>query len=86
MAALMRKPIFMTNYDADKVLKDKELVCTMEEVQVGPMVDSEEKLAEHLSKLDEYDYSKQEAFCKKYFTYCDGKSAERVAQYIESAK
>lgn len=85
-AALMRKPIFMTNYDADKVLKDKELVCAMEEVQVGPMVDSEEKLAEHLSKLDEYDYSKQEAFCKKYFTYCDGKSAERVAQYIESAK
>ena len=85
-AALMRKPIFMTNYDADKVLKDKELVCAMEEVQVGPMVDSEEKLVEHLSKLDEYDYSKQKAFCKKYFTYCDGKSAERIAQYIESAK
>lgn len=81
---MLRKPIFMTSYDKEKVLRPRKTICDMDEAEIGPVVDSEEKLADCLKDLDNYDYTKQIAFCKKYFTYCDGHSSQRLIDYLFS--
>ncbi len=85
-ATIAKKPVFMTSYDADTYLKDRKTICPIEDVLVGPVIDSEEGLAKELGRIDRYDFSKEEAFRKKYLTYCDGKSSQRVVDYLVSNK
>lgn len=81
-ATLLHKPIYMMASDWKEYLQNKNVIYPYSEVQIGPLVNGIDELAEQIKNVEEYDYTMMEKFRKKYLTNCDGKSAERLMEYI----
>ncbi len=81
-SAVMQKPIFSYGYDAEKYCEKSPAFEYYEEICPGPVVSNEEEFAKKLQDMEHYDYSSQDNFRRKYLKYCDGKSTERLWQYL----
>lgn len=81
-SAVIRKPIFSYAYDMEKFCGKSPAFEYYENVCLGPVISSEEEFAKHLNRLDKYDYRQQDRFREKYLKYCDGKSTQRLWDYI----
>ncbi len=82
--ALLDKPIFSVGSDVIQYCKENPPFEYYEDIQPGPIIADAEELAENLKKIEDYDYTLQRNFKEKYLTYCDGKSTERLWDYINN--
>ena len=82
-SAILKKPVFFTALDYEEIKKAKNVrAFDLKDFIFGPIVRSAQDLAVELKKIDSYDYSKLLEFREKWFSFCDGKSAQRAAEYI----
>ena len=82
---ILRKPAFATDSDYERFLEGGNKsyhVNRYEEYRFCPTIRTSYELADRLSTLKDYDYTAMDAFREKYLTGCDGRSAERLADYI----
>ncbi len=81
---LVEKPAILTDSDHDEFFYKKSTICPYEEVRIGPSVSTEEEAARLI--LDGIDVSPFEEnrrlLREKYLTYCDGKSCERLLEWM----
>ncbi len=84
-APLMHKPAFSTAYDYEGFIQAANMsqnANRFEDLIFCPVVRTAEELADHLKHLDTYDYGPMERFKKEMYGDCDGRSAQRVADYL----
>lgn len=85
-AAFFRKPVYSTAYDYERqFMRSPNLHIARnnyEDMVFCPVVNSAVELAEQLENVDTYDYSGLEKFVARWMDGCDGKSMERVVNYI----
>ncbi|MDO4383026.1 MAG: CDP-glycerol glycerophosphotransferase family protein [Eubacteriales bacterium] len=82
-ATLIDKPVFITSSDKNAISK-KTTYFDYEDIIPGVEVQSEEDLIAKIRAIEHYDYTNSRIFREKYLTYCDGKSSNRVYDYIKS--
>lgn len=86
-AALLHKPVYSTAYDYERQFtKSPNLRVAREnydQLVFCPVVNSSAELAAELEKADSYDYDRLKEFAGRWMDGCDGKSIERVVNYIE---
>lgn len=83
--AILHKPVYSTAWDYERIIKSPKIsqnALKFESLIFCPVVETAEQLAEQLNQIDCYDYSRMEEFREQYFGACDGKSTERVIEYI----
>lgn len=81
-ATLTDKPIFVTSRDKIDITK-KVTYFDFEDIIPGVEVRCEEDLINKIRDIEHYDYTNSRNFRKKYLTYCDGKSSQRIYDYIK---
>ena len=81
-ATLTDKPIFITSRDKIDITR-KETYFDFEDIIPGVEVRCEEDLISKLHDIEHYDYTNSRNFREKYLTYCDGKSSQRIYDYIK---
>lgn len=79
---LMHKPLFLTCSDFKEKKYRKRVLFDYEELSKGIAVDNTIDLIHKINEIDLYDYSYIENFVEKYLTSCDGKSSERLYEYM----
>lgn len=84
-AAFIHKPVFMSIRDIRDYEKNTKCLLPYEELIIGPVVKDADELADKINNISEYDYSNMEKFREKYFNLCDGKSAQRLIEYIKDS-
>ena len=77
-AALAGVPTFVTCGDKRIINARDSIFCPMDDMLFGVPVGDTEALVAQLQNLDHYDDSLRQAFLRKYLTFCDGRSAQRV--------
>ena len=78
--SLMKKPILFFAYDLDEYYDERGFYYPYEKFVPGPIVKSTEALVEHIKQT--YDFKRIEAFAAQYMSGCDGRSTERIMQYV----
>lgn len=84
---ILRKPAFSTAYDYDTYMgagNRTYFANKFEDLLFCPIVESSYELAEQLKKIDNYDFGPMDAFREKYLEKCDGKSMQRLVEYIKN--
>lgn len=83
-SAMLDKPVYFTVGDYEEQIKSGNMDAGKEfdEYIFGPVVSTALDLAGELKKVKTYDYQKMKKFRKEMFTDCDGKSTERVIDYL----
>lgn len=83
-SALLNKPVYFTVYDYEQLIKSRNMDMgqNFEEFIFGPVITTSLDLAKELKQVDTYDYSNMKAFRNKMLSGCDGKSVERVVDYL----
>lgn len=85
-APFVHKPTYSTAYDYERqFIWSKNLTLARKnykEILFCPIVKSSAELAEELAHIESYDYGKMEQFFTKYMGGCDGRSINRVVEYI----
>lgn len=81
-APLAGVPVFVTCWDKKNMDKKDSIFESFENMIFGVPVDNTEELVEYLQNLDSYDHSNCCRFVEKYLTSCDGKSAQRLVDYL----
>ena len=82
-ATLTKKPIFITSSDKDSIKKNPSYF-DYDDVVPGVEVESDYDLIDKILHVQSYDDSNSKRFREKYLSYCDGKSADRLYEYIKS--
>lgn len=85
-APLLNKPLFITGEDFMKSVYYKRALFPFEDLAENLMVYGTEDMIGKLKNLDSYDFTSIREFRDEYLTYCDGKSAERLYEYIMERK
>lgn len=80
--ALLHKPIYFFAFDLKEYYDERGFYYPYEEFVPGPVLRSNEELAEAVSKADAFDYTRLEHFCQTYMDGCDGHATERILQII----
>lgn len=84
-ACIMKKPAYSTAFDFEKIIQSNNMSVNanfFESYLFCPVVKNSEELAAHLKEIDHYDYEPMERFRQEMFIDCDGKSVERVVNYV----
>lgn len=81
-SVLTGKPVFLTSkyVPAD----NGTAVFTEDELFLAPLIEDSCAFADALSKISAYDFGKSDAFRKKFLGGCDGRSTEKIAEFLES--
>lgn len=82
-ATLTDKPIFITSGDKKNIAK-KTTYFDYDDIIPGVEVRCEDDLIAKIRDIEHYDYTNSKIFREKYLTYCDGKSSNRIYDYIKS--
>lgn len=85
-AVLMDKPLFLTCWDYAVSGFRKRNLFRYEDLAEKTAVSGTEDLIDKIKNIDSYDYSGCRKFRKEYMTYCDGKSSERLCEYLMQNK
>ena len=84
-AALLHKPMYSTIYDYKSKMKDRNLSLNANDFErflFCPLVRSAYELAEHLDRIEDYDYGPMEEFVRVNMRDCDGRSTEPLVEYL----
>ena len=81
-APLMHKPLFLTCRDFKLKRYRTRVLFDYEELSRGIGVEDTVDLIQKIKNIESYDYSCIERFAEKYLTFCDGKSSERLYEYM----
>ena len=84
-AALVHKPMYSTAYDYESKMKDRNLSLNANDFDkfiFCPLVRSANELAEHLGRIEDYNYGPMEEFVRVNMRDCDGRSTERLVEYL----
>ena len=81
--SLLNRPMVFFAYDLDCYLDERNFYYNYEEFVPGPVVKTNEELIDVL-KNEKYDLKQVEAFKHKFFEDVDGKSAQRIVEYMLS--
>lgn len=81
-ATLTGKPVFVTSRDKINITR-KETYFDFEDIIPGVEVRCEKDLINKIRDIEHYDYTNSRNFREKYLTYCDGKSSQRIYDYIK---
>lgn len=79
--AMTKKPLFFTSMYVPK--EDGTSLFEEEEINIAPCTTDSGVLSEYIENLKEYDFEPLRIFSEKYFSGCDGKSAERILAYLK---
>ena len=80
-AAVAKKPIYFYTYDYEEYMKDRGIYPDYKEEMPGPIYMDFKDIV-NLIKQDNYDYDKQEIFCKKYIENLDKNATKELAKFI----
>ena len=84
-SVFMHKPVYSTATDYEAFTRNINITEKAQEFNkllFCPLVSSSDDLAKEISHIDQYDYSMFEGFRNEMFSYCDGHSVKRMADYI----
>lgn len=85
-APLANKPLFLTGKDYATTGFRKQNLFRYEELAKDIIVDNTAELIEVIKNVENYDYTPCNKFKEKYLTYCDGKTFERLYEYMLKSK
>lgn len=81
--ALLNRPMIFYAYDLEQYISERGFYYDYESFVPGPIVDTTEGIIKEIQS-NKFDLDKIEAFKHKFFTYTDGKAAQRfVETFIE---
>ena len=83
---LMNVPVIIRKWSSDMVEVENKTTIKLEEDPYGKVIFTTDDLINEIKNIDTFDYSYQETFKEKYLKYCDGKSAERLIEYLIKKK
>ncbi|MCR4594587.1 MAG: CDP-glycerol glycerophosphotransferase family protein [Clostridiales bacterium] len=81
-SVLLEKPIFFSGVDYEKNFRKSTFDLDYTKPLPFPIVKSSEDLFDQIENLANYDYSAQTDFKNRYLTFCDGKSGEKLCDFI----
>lgn len=82
---LLERPIVSYIFDLDDYLSDRGLFCPYDETMPGPYAFNEDELLEALTTVDKwFDVERNRRYREKFMSDCDGKSTERIFNYVFS--
>lgn len=85
-AILTNKPVFLTSKDYPVTGFRKNNLFRYEEFAKGRVIADAAELVDAIQNIDSYDFAGYHGFKQKYLTYCDGKSSERLYNYMLNNK
>ncbi len=85
-ATLLNKPIFLTADDCAVYAETKQMQYEYEEITVGTTISDSNDLIRKIDHIDTYNYEPMNQFREKYLNKCDGKTAERLFEYLLDEK
>jgi CDP-ribitol ribitolphosphotransferase len=84
-ASMLKKPMFSTIYDGEAFLNAQDAAKQyMIDDSFCPVVRDAIDLAKELKNISEYDFEKIKHFRERFFGGCDGRSVDRVVDYIRN--
>ena len=81
--AILNKPVLFLVPDLEEYKKERGMYIDYEKEMPGPICFNENEVIDAI-KDDKFDLIKIRNFSKRYFKYTDGKSTERVCEFIEN--
>lgn len=81
-SVLTDKPLFLSCADYSKTVYRKRALFPYEEFAKDITAADTEDIIQKIQTIDAYDYSTIRRFKEEYLTYCDGKSTERLVEYL----
>lgn len=81
--SILQKPMIFFAHDLDQYEKERGTYEDYEKVMPGPICKTEEEVVKAIQE-DNFPMDKIEKFKNKYFKYQDGKSTERVVEFIKA--
>ena len=81
--SILEKPMIFYTPDLDEYKKDRGMYEEYEEIMPGPICKTEEEIVD-IIKNNKFPIDKIKAFKDKHFDYKDGKSAQRVSEFIKN--
>ena len=76
--SLLKKPILFFAYDLEEYYDERGFYYPYETFVPGPILKSSYEIAECISRIEEFDYNRLDAFRKRFMSGCDGHSTERI--------
>ncbi|MDO5520775.1 MAG: CDP-glycerol glycerophosphotransferase family protein [bacterium] len=80
--AATKKPIILYAPDYKTYFYQTESYFDYKDLMVGPVVTDTYELVDVIKNVATYDYTKLEAFRKKYLAECDGNASRRLVEYM----
>lgn len=81
--SILEKPMIFYTPDLDEYKKERGMYEEYEEIMPGPICKTEEEIV-NIIKNDKFPIDKIKEFKDKHFDYKDGKSAQRVSEFIKN--
>lgn len=79
---LTGKPVFFTSKYVPA--ENGTAIFTEEELFFAPLIEDSCSFADALRRIADYDYERVNTFRERFFGGCDGRSTEKIAQYLEN--
>lgn len=79
--SLLDRPMIFYAYDLNEYKKSRSFYSEYEEFVPGRIACNEDELIDSISEVN-FDKDRIKAFRQKYMTACDGKSTERITEYL----
>lgn len=81
-SVLTEKTAFSIATDYVKEMKNSNMRYDFSRINPFPIVETTEELIQGIKQSENYDFSGQKAFKKQFLEYCDGKSMERIIEFV----
>ena len=82
--SLFEKPMIFFGPDIDRYNQDRGFFQDYFSMIPGPLCRTNEELIEIIENIDSYNLENIKIFKNKYMSSCDGKSTERILNYIQT--
>ncbi len=79
---LTGKPVFFTSKYVPA--ENGTAVFTEDDLFFAPLIEDSCGLSDALDKISDYDFERVNAFKEKFLSGCDGRSTEKIAEFLES--
>ena len=79
---LIGVPVIIRKWPSDTVEVNNKTTIKLEENPYGKVIFTTDDLIDEIKDIKNFDYTNQNEFKEKYLKYCDGKSAERLINYL----